>query len=244
MHPTHPAKRSGIRRLPLVLAALASLAGALAVLALTAGGPARAQAPRHHETHTAAASGPVSARDLALREGMRKLWEDHITWTRLVIVGFAGDLPGLSASEVRLLRNQRDLGDAVAAYYGRAAGNQLTRLLREHILIAVDVLAAAKAGRTAALESAQRRWSANGERIAAFLHGANPSAWPLGEMRGMMAAHLGLTAKEATDQLGGHYAASVRAYDAVHAQILEMADMLSEGIVRQFPDRFGPRPSA
>jgi hypothetical protein len=145
---------------------------------------------------------------------------------------------GNRASEARLLRNQRDLGNAIAPFYGDAAGRRLARLLRQHILIAVDVLAAAKAGRTAALKRAQSRWSANAERIAAFLHGANPSAWPLGEMRGMMAGHLALTTREAVDQLGGRYGASVKAYDAVHDQILDMADMLSQGIARQFPARF------
>ena len=62
------------------------------------------------------------------------------------IVSFAHDLPDLPATQARLLNNQEDIGNAIRPYYGRAAGNQLTALLNEHIVGAVALLAAAKAG--------------------------------------------------------------------------------------------------
>src|SRR5690348_9226957 len=96
----------------------------------------------------------LNARQLAFHDGMRKLWEDHITWTRLAIVSFAGNLPDLPATEQRLLRNQADIGNAVKPFYGRKAGNQLTRLLREHILGAVALLQAAKSGDSTAIAKA------------------------------------------------------------------------------------------
>src|SRR5438045_3095425 len=80
------------------------------------------------------------------RNAMRKLWEDHITWTRLYIVSAAADLPDKDVTAQRLLQNQTDIGNAVKPFYGEAAGNQLTALLRDHILGAVDLIAAAKAG--------------------------------------------------------------------------------------------------
>ena len=54
----------------------------------------------------------------------------------------------------------------------------------------------------------------------------------------MMKTHLDETLKEAVDRLNGRFAADIRDYDAVHRSILEMADMLSDGIVAQFPGRF------
>ena len=173
-----------------------------------------------------------------LKLAMRKLWEDHITWTRLAIVSFAAGLPDLAATEQRLLRNQQDIGDAVKPYYGTAAGNRLARLLREHILGAVAVLTAAKAGDRAQLGRATAAWYANASSIADFLHRANPRNWPRREMRSMMKTHLDETLREATDRLTGDFAADVRDYDAVHRHILVMADQLSAGIMRQFPARF------
>src|SRR5205085_12411725 len=74
----------------------------------------------------------------SLHDAMRKLWEDHITWTRLFIVDAAADLPEKGKTTDRLLRNQTDIGNAVKPYFSDAAGNKLTDLLRSHILIAAD----------------------------------------------------------------------------------------------------------
>src|SRR5438093_2594562 len=80
----------------------------------------------------------------AFHDAMRKLWEDHVTWTRLFIVSAAGNLPDKDATTQRLLQNQTDIGNAVAEFYGPDAGNKLTALLRAHILIAANIVTAAK----------------------------------------------------------------------------------------------------
>jgi hypothetical protein len=229
---SHPrARRRAFLALPALLAA-AALSAVLALGAPGGGGPATADA------HAAGDHAVAPARQAALRQDMRVLWEDHITWTRMVIVDFAADLPSLPASRARLLRNQKDIGDAIAPFYGKAAGKRLTALLREHILIAVDVLTAAKASDAQGLAQAQARWTRNAHQIADFLSSANPQSWPRAEMRRMMRGHLKLTTDEAVARLTADFRADVRAYDKVHAQILEMADMLSTGIIRQFPERF------
>jgi hypothetical protein len=211
-------------------AGLISLVVAVAVGALIAGpvsaGP---QQPAH------AHAKPT---DETFDQGMRKLWEDHITWTRLFIVSATADLPDLQATTDRLLRNQTDIGDAIKPFYGDAAGNQLTSLLRTHILLAADLLAAAKAGNNAALEAARVEWYANADDIAVFLSSANPKEWPLAEMKTMMRDHLDLTLAEAVAHLQGRFADDIAAYDHIHEQILGMADMLASGIERQFPQRF------
>jgi hypothetical protein len=174
-------------------------------------------------------------------DAMRKLWEDHITWTRMVIVDVlapSGPLPDTQASVDRLLQNQADIGNAIKPFYGDAAGDQLTELLRQHILIAAEILQDAKAGDTAALNDASARWYANADDIAVFLHNANPENWSLEDMKMMMHEHLDLTLQEAVTYLHGDYAGSVDAYEQVHLEILQMADMLSMGIIEQFPKMF------
>ena len=169
---------------------------------------------------------------------MRKLWEDHITWTRLAIVSFAAGDKDLQVTETRLLRNQTDIGNAIKPYYGAEAGRQLTALLKDHITGAVALLVAAKNGDNAAIAKAKTAWYANGNQIADFLGKANPHNWPRKTMRSMMKEHLDVTLKEAVDELTGKYDASVRDYESIHRHILVMADGLSTGIIRQFPSRF------
>jgi hypothetical protein len=183
----------------------------------------------------------VSAADKGetLRQSMRKLWDDHVVWTRLFIVSTLGDLPDSAATTERLLQNQTDIGSAVKPFYGEAGGAKLTALLKDHILIAADIVKAAKAGDTAKLDASKARWNANADEIATFLSGANPKNWPAAEMKGMMHDHLDLTTKELEARLRKNWKADVAAYDKVDEQIQKMADMLSDGIVKQFPDKVG-----
>jgi len=187
---------------------------------------------------TPAPDKPAMSKEAAFHDAMRKLWEDHIIWTRIFIISAAAGLPDKDAATQRLLQNQVDIGNAVKPYYGASAGDQLTALLRDHILIAADLVAAAKANDQAKLADANTRWLTNADQIADFLSKANPKAWPDAEMRSMMHDHLKLTTDEAVARLHGDWAGDVKAYDAVHMQILHMADMLSDGIVNQFPKQF------
>jgi hypothetical protein len=172
-----------------------------------------------------------------LHAALRKLWEDHITWTRLAIISLEGGTPDTDATVARLLRNQVDIGNAIKPYYGARAGDALTRLLRSHILIAADVIAAAKAGDQAKLADAQKRWTANADQIASLLHRVNPRHWPLATLKAEMHMHLRLTTNEAVAHLQGRWNADVAAYDRVHRHILHMSDLLADGTVAQFPTR-------
>lgn len=229
----HAVPRSLTARRVLPVGAAAALALGIGVL------PSIATPARDPHAVTAHATArQVSAAQVQLRLAMRALWTDHVVWTRQVIVDFAGGLPTLDASSARLLKNQDDIGAAVAAYYGAPAGRALTALLREHIAIAVDVLKAAKASDTRALTAAQARWGRNADQIAAFLTAANPRVWKAGPTRAMMHQHLALTTAEAVARLRGDGPADVAAFDATYAQAIHMADMLADGIVKQFPKRF------
>ncbi len=214
----------------------ALMATAILVLSLSVAVPVLLATPALSQGSVPTVNAPE--KQFAFRNAMRALWEDHIAWTRLYIVSVAADLPDKDATAQRLLRNQADIGNAIKSFYGNAAGDRLTALLRGHILTAAELLAAAKAGDTAKVGEASKRWYANADEIAAFLSSANPKSWPPSEMKVMMKEHLDLTLEEASARLKGDWAADIAAYDKVHKQILHMADMLSAGIIRQFPAKF------
>lgn len=119
-----------------------------------------------------------------LRLNMRDLWQEHVAWTRNVILCIVDELPGTDQAVNRLLKNQDDIGNAVKPFYGEEAGKQLAILLREHITIAAEVVKAAKANDKTALDDANKRWYANADQIGEFLGKANPN-WNAGEMKTM-----------------------------------------------------------
>jgi hypothetical protein len=228
------------RPIPIALTALVAFFSALTALAVTGGmagahGHAGASHPGSHHGHHHATLTPEA---VAFRADMRKLWEDHITWTRVAIISLTTDSPDTQASVGRLLRNQDDIGAALASFYGRKAGDALAGELRKHILIAADVIAAARAGDADALADAQARWTANADDIASLLHRLNPRFWPLTVLEDEMHRHLALTTDEAVARLQADWDADVAAYDRVHEHILHMSDLLAEGVIRQFPRRF------
>ena len=172
-----------------------------------------------------------------LRLALRKLWSDHVIWTREYIVAAVAGTPDAGAAAGRLLANQEDIGAAVASVYGQAAGDRLTELLKEHIMIAVDLVAAAKSDDQAAFATHDARWTANIEAIAAFLAAANPH-WPEQDVLDLLALHLKLTKDEAVARITGDWDADVKAFDDIFTEIMVLADALHDGIVAQFPERF------
>jgi hypothetical protein len=223
----HPASsRTAPFWLPVAFAAL--LAAVIILFATSSVGSARASAQ----------ASPSMAKVVAFHEAMDKLWTDHVTWTRIVIIDFDANAPNLKPDLARLLRNQTEIGNAIKPFYGAAAGSTLTRLLHTHIMQAVPVLSAAKAGDKAKLAQALKAWYANAHQIAAFLTKANPDNWPLSATTKMMNTHLKLTTNEAVAHLKRQWRTDIAAYDRVRAEILMMADTLANGIINQFPQKF------
>ncbi|GIH73159.1 hypothetical protein [Sphaerimonospora thailandensis] len=194
------------------------------------------QASTAHHDDAGHQAGDQAAR-AALYATMRTLWHQHMEWTYATVVAFAADSPSLKPTIDRLLRNQADIGNAVAPLYGDKAAKSLTKLLTTHIEQAVPVLTAAKSGDKAALGKAVKDWYANARDIADFLATANP-AWGRQEMRSMMKTHITQTIGYAGDVLNGRFAAAIAKYDKAEKHMAEMADMLSQGLITQFPGKF------
>jgi hypothetical protein len=181
-------------------------------------------------------SGNMEAQ-MALKEKMRDLWTDHVVWTRAYIVSAVAGSPDQTAAANRLMKNQEEIGAAVANYYGNEAGNKLTTLLKQHISIAVDLVKDAKAKDQTKFNADNEKWKQNANEISDFLASANPN-WKQGDLRDMMAKHLSTTADELNARINKNYDADVKAFDAIYDHIITMSDALSDGIIKQFPDKF------
>lgn len=168
-----------------------------------------------------------------VQDQFRLLWEQHVYWTRMVILGIAFDSPDLAASTNRLLRNATDFGRLFARYYGNAVGQNLERLFRDHLTIAGELVEAAKAGNTKAAADLEQRWYANSDEIARYLRRINP-AWQVRPMMDMWHEHLSLTKQEAVAILDQDFRRSIAVFEEIEELALEMADEFSAGITGQF----------
>lgn len=183
-------------------------------------------------------NGHSSQKTTSLRLAMARLWSDHVIWTRQYILSAIADAADTGKAAERLLKNQDDIGAAVGSLYGDAAGKKLTELLKQHILIAVDIIDAAKKGEDARFKDANEKWDRNVEEIAVLLSSANPTNWPKADVTDLLMQHLNLTRKEVVARLQQKHDEDIEAFDQILTEILTVADVLAAGIVRQFPDKF------
>ncbi|OAJ73627.1 acetylglutamate kinase [Brevibacillus sp. SKDU10] len=171
-----------------------------------------------------------------LNRQLGALWEQHIYWTRLAVNSIVGDLPDKEATINRLLRNADDFAAAFQPFYGPTIAARFGELMKEHLTIAAELVQSLHTGNSAAAD-AQRRWYANADDIAAFLGRINPY-WSQEEWRQMMHQHLRLLTAEVAARVAGNYAENVSTNYLIEPQALEMADVMTSGIIQQFPNLF------
>lgn len=177
----------------------------------------------------------MSMMEMDLINLMRMLWQQHIMWTRIVIMGLVEDLPDLEYTTERLLRNPQDFANALRPYYGDEIASEFATLLTEHLTIAAELVQAAKAGDNNRATQIEQRWYDNADQIAAFLANINPY-WSEEDWKAMMYEHLAMVRSEAVNMLTQNYALGIDEFDDMERQALEMADMMAEGIALQFPN--------
>lgn len=171
---------------------------------------------------------------IEFKNHMRLLWEQHVAWTRMAITSLVFGLPDTDVVLARLLQNPTDMGNALKPFYGESIANAYANLIKEHLLIAADLVKAAKAGDTNAVAAAEKKWFANADQIVEFLARINPY-FPKEAFRQMFYSHLALVKAEAVSMLNKDYKMSVQLYDRIEREALMMADMISNAILIQFP---------
>ncbi len=187
--------------------------------------------------NTPPSNDKITESELHIKNHIRMLWEQHITWTRLAIVSLVFDLPDVNLVIERLLRNPKDFENALIPFYGVDASARFADLLTDHLILASQLVKAAKAGDNTTAEDIERRWYDNARAIAAHLANINPY-WSRTDWENMLFDHLALVKAEAVDMLNGDYLSGINVYDEMERQALVMADTMSDGIIKQFPDKF------
>ncbi len=179
----------------------------------------------------------ISPAMVQLKVDMQKAWIDHTIWTRSYIVSAISNRQDQQDVLNRLLQNQQDIGNLFKPYYGEAAGNKLAELLKAHILIAGKIVEAAKSNKQADVKKLQADWHRNADEIAKLLSTLNPN-WTFKEMQQMLYEHLQLITEIVLSCLRGDWKADIAATDKNEIHMIHFADMLTEGIIKQFPEKF------
>ena len=178
----------------------------------------------------------------ALSNEMRLVWEQHVYWTRMLLISIADRLGDLNAVTARLLRNPNDIAAIFARYYGPDAGRKIARLLTEHLQIGAALITALRDGEKEKADALTRQWYENADKMAEAFSKLNP-LYDYEQLRKMLYKHLELTTREVAMRLAANYPADIEAFGAVEREALEMADYFTNGLSNMQPvQMFGRAP--
>jgi hypothetical protein len=193
--------------------------------------PAGADTPKAAPAATAAATAPK------LHAAMRGLWQGHVQHTRAYAVAVkAHDAAAADKAAKDVVANATDIANAVGGFYGDAAGKQMLQLLAGHWGGVKALTDAAQKGDAAAKQKAMNDLSANSDAIATFLSGANPNL-PKDAVRGLLMTHVGHHAAQVDEIMRGDASGEAATWKAMQAHMNTLADALSDGIAKQFPNK-------
>ena len=179
----------------------------------------------------------ISMNQVQLIKQMNLVWEQHIMWTRMLLISIAENLKDLEATQTRLLRNPKDIADVFRRFYGIAVANRIQQLITEYLVIGKELIVALKNKNQEEATKLNTKWYQNADEMAEAFSSINPF-YPKEEIRNMLYEHLRLTTNEVNNRLQGNYVADINSYDMVQKEILKMSQFFVNGIVRQFPNLF------
>ncbi|MCM1044279.1 MAG: LysM peptidoglycan-binding domain-containing protein [Candidatus Gastranaerophilales bacterium] len=176
---------------------------------------------------------PLQKDELDLNNDMRAAWSQHGFWGTLYLVSLYYALPNAEVIRARLQKTPEDIASVFEKFYSQMMVNQLTSLLNEHVQLGGELMKALRDGEKDEAETVEKDWHDNADRIARMLSSAN-SDYNYEELAQMLNMHLDLMKRQMTTDLNNQYEEFVKATDENDKQLLQLADKLTEGLVKQF----------
>lgn len=169
----------------------------------------------------------------SLKEKMRKLWEQHVFWTRLVIISIIDRLKDEQDMTERLLRNPKDIANLYLPFYGKDVAETINKLITDHLVIASNLVHAIMNNQNKEVTDYNKKWYKNADEIAYTLSSIN-KYYDEQTLRKMLHEHLDLTKEEVMNRRNGNHQKEIEIFDKIENQALMMADYFTEGISKQF----------
>lgn len=171
--------------------------------------------------------------EIELNNDMRKAWMQHIYWLRMFMSSLFENLEDIDAVEARLMRTPEDIASVMDKFYPQAQILQLMQLLGEHTDMGTQIMKAMQDNDMQAAERLERQWYQNAEKIAALLAGLN-TEYTYEDILRELSRHMDMTRRQMTAAMNHEHDEEIRIFDESENQILELADYLTSGLLKQF----------
>lgn len=174
--------------------------------------------------------------EMELNNDMRHAWSQHNFWDAMFMVSLFNSLDNTDAVQRRLMKTPDDISAVFEMFYSQPVVNQLRQLLTQHVELAGELTAAMKNGNMERSEQVEMQLNQNADQIARALANANTN-YDYEELRRMLRMQLDTMRSAMQADLNGEHDEMVRLMDENEARLMEMADVLTEGLIQQFYQR-------
>jgi hypothetical protein len=172
-----------------------------------------------------------------LARTMQRLWADHAMWARQYIIAAVDERPEAPEAAARWLRVGDDIGRELEQHYPRRTARRVAKLLRQHVMVAVDLIDAARNVDKVKCMDIDDVWWNNGEDLVDELCARN-EAWSRAELLAQWDAMRQQTKDVLAARLEQNFDKDVDAFDQMLTTTTNFADTIADGILRQFADKF------
>jgi hypothetical protein len=170
-----------------------------------------------------------------LSNHLRLLWSQSLWWLRSFMVSSLYNLPDLEEVTKRLLSHPEAMAQVFIPFYEQKQVCEWQNLLTHHVKISIDVVTLTK--QQLSISEKVGEWEANATEIAQFLSSLNPH-WSSCDWQRMLHKYLQLLKAQLTYYINHDYIHGVTLFDDLLQHALNIADMMTNGIIKQFPKQF------
>jgi len=178
--------------------------------------------------------------EFILKTNMRRLWIEQVIYTRLYIIstiGLSTRTSDIKFIAKRIIRNYDDISNTFKPYYGKDFSISFKDLFKEHILTIAEFMDKTIKGKVEESIIIKRHMYDNTEKITDLLSKANPNL-PKSVIRSILFEYLDTTEKEFVSRYHEDYKEDIDTFDNLQNQMTQLADVLSESIIKKYPAKF------
>ena len=179
----------------------------------------------------------VSKAEQNLGNYLRFLWLQQVYWLRMANQSELWNLSDAEYVMNRLMENPQDFQMALKTFYGDENAKKFADLLTNHLTLVTNYVMAIRDGNTQAAADAENQINNNAVQMISFLTSINPN-WAAADLQRMFSEYMNLTKEEIDATMSQNFEDSINVFADIERGALEMADMMTKGIVSQFPQYF------
>ena len=174
---------------------------------------------------------------LNLNNQMRRIWLENIFYIKFALLSIIYNLDNKTIAFKNLTQNVMNIQNVFSRYYSPEIAEKFANLIKNHILITLDIFNVIKKNDTKTLTNLESELRANSQEISNFLASINPN-FDKNKLNDMLNSHNMNIKNFAVLTKDKKYEQANDLFDKMKNEILMMADMLTNWIIMTFPNKF------